>query len=781
MGQMNRFIQETEDLYGLLDLQPKPCVAVLGSFNAGKSTLVNGLLGAAISPVGIVPTTNCLVAFDYSPTFRARYTGARKNLSFQHIDQFYSFLSGLKNPAGRVDLEFTSPLLKKCRLLDTPGIDGSCDGAVSLAKQAATEADQIIYLFHQRGIEDLNRLFLYELAALWKKKDLNKLSFWLNCNHGLCDGSSLDATRTVLREIFLSPVRCNIINTRDPASLEVINLFLQVELARNTCQRAAGHLKKLEHELPGRISKVVKIKEESVFLSEFWRVQENSRIILETRQLLQSLPAVAGELEQSLEAANFANLGTGHKKAGGQVYHPKITGVAESRTGLLALTGDLLAEKTIEGVIDLPPVEKIAREIQAERFTVVALGGFSTGKTTFFNTLLKEDLLPTADGPTTTTVTRLTYGPNKKATVHFPVQITLSICEQVGEKVRLYREQLKALERWLAPGNNAVASVEVAVGGQFQVLGRQEVLERLQQLKEFFAAGAFARTTANSWAPGVFRLISQRAYKRNLVPEKVRVTFKDTCSSEFNLSEQSGREQFRKALGAENAFRYEQVLVEHPSEILRHADFLDTPGFDWIQKHNYEKTSGLILQSDAYLVFLNGKHILNQIDQQNFRALFLPQSDDIFQYLTTREKGKYFFVINFADVLNLAEREAVCNFVRRNLGAPNGTYAPALSPKIFLISAINGLSGDAGNTMSSLLKALEEGIYKYRAGEFYLGKIAELLVLLDEASHRAAKAYLEPKASGNLKVQLRKAQENLRASRRRLKEIRRAISPAKPP
>jgi hypothetical protein len=224
------------------------------------------------------------------------------------------------------------------------------------------------------------------------------------------------------------------------------------------------------------------------------------------------------------------------------------------------------------------------------------------------------------------------------------------------------------------------------------------------------------------------------------------------------------------------------VLVEHPSELLRHADFLDTPGLDWIQKHHYEKTSGLIRQSDAYLVFLNGKHILNQMDQQNLRALFLPQADDSFQSLTTRERGKYFFVINFADVLNLAEREAVCNFVRRNLGAPNGTYAPALGgPKIFLISALKGLSEDADDTIGSLLKALVEGIFKYRAGDFYLGKIAELLGLLDEASHRAAKAYLERNASGTVKVKLRKVQETLRDFRRRLKEIRSSISPAKPP
>ncbi len=783
MGQVNRFIRGVEDLYELLDQTAKPCVAVLGSFNSGKSTLVNGLLGAEVSPVGVVPTTNCLVAFDYGHTFRASYTGVKQNLPFQNMDQLRSFLgSGLKTPAGRVSIEHISPLLKKCRLLDTPGIDGARDAGL-LAEQAAIEADQVIYLFHQRGMEDFNRLFLYKLADIWKKKDINKLSFWLNCNHGLCDGSSLETTRTILWEIFLSPVRCYTINTHDPASVEAVNLFLQVELARDTCRRAYGRLKKLDHELPGRISKVVRIKEETAFLSEFWRVQETSRVILETGKLLQSLPAVAGELEHTLRTANLANLGAGHKKPEGYIYRPKTTSMKKNKKRLLALTADLLAEKTTEGLIDLPAVEITAREIQSERFSAAAWGGFSTGKTTFFNALLKEDILPAADGPTTTAVTRITYGPEKKATVHFPLQITLNSCEQVGEKVGIYREQLQALERWLAPGNDAVASVECADGGFFRLLDRQEVLKRIQRVKEHFAAGAFARTAANSSRiPGVFRLISQKANKRNPFLDQVRVTFKDAWSAEFNLSEQSGREQFRKVLGPENAFRIEQVVVEHPSEFLRLADFLDTPGLDWIQKYHYPNTSGLIRQSDAYLVFFNGKHILNQMDRQNFQTLFLPQSDASFQTLTARERGKYFFIINFADALGLAEREAVCNFMRRNLGPPNGKYAPASgAPNIFLISALKALSGEDAHSMGSLLKALEEGILKYRATDFYLDKIAALLGILDEASLRAAKAYLERNASGSVKVKLRKVQETLRGYRSRLKEIRSSVSPAKPP
>lgn len=781
MNQVNQFIRGVESLYDLLEPDKKPCVTVLGSFNSGKSTLVNGLLGVEVSPVGVVPTTDCLVILDYGRVFRARYNGIRQNLSFEHMEQLHSFLrSGLKKPAGRIFIEYPSPLLKKCRLVDTPGIDSSYEAGL-LAEQAATEADQVIYLFHQRGIEDLNRLFLYKLAKVWKKKDLNMLSFWLNCNRGLNDGSSLESTRGVLREIFMSPVRCNTINTHNPASLEAVNLFLQANLARHTCRQAFKLLKKLDNELPGQINKAVRMKDDLVFLSEFWKAQETSQLILESGKLLNSLPSVSSKIEHILETANLINLGEAHKKPGGQVYRPKTTSVATCRNKLLALTGDLLAEKTIKNLIDFAAVENIACEIRAERFTVALLGGFSTGKTTFLNALLKENLFPTADGPTTTAVTRITYGPCKKATIHFPLQITMSICEQVQDKYGVYREQLQALERWLAPGSSDVAYVESSSEGSFQLLDRQEALKQVSQIKEYFAAGCFSQTATNRRVPGIFRLISPKAYKKTSFPEQIRVTFRDARVSEFDLSSESGREQFRKTLGPENMFRIEQVVVEHPSEYLRHADFLDTPGLDWIQKHHYQKTSSLIRHCNTFLIFLNGKHILNQMDQQNFKILFTNDPGTDFKFLPPQEKGKYFFVINFADTLNFAEQEAVCNFVRRNLGTPTGIYTPASgAPNIFLISALRAFSGDDTTNMSNLLKALEESIQKYRAKEFYMDKIAALLGILDEASLKA-KALHEGGISGNGKVALRKARETLRDYRRRLKEIRSLISPAKPP
>jgi hypothetical protein len=156
---------------------------------------------------------------------------------------------------GRTEIQVPSPILNKCRLVDTPGIDSLDTDLSKIPEQAAIKADKIIYLFHQRGIEESSRLFLLKLASAWKNKNLNDISFWLNCNLGTSDGTSLAATRSALREIFLSPVRLNSINTFAREDIETFYLFLEVELARECFRRTAGELRKIDAEIPYRIKK----------------------------------------------------------------------------------------------------------------------------------------------------------------------------------------------------------------------------------------------------------------------------------------------------------------------------------------------------------------------------------------------------------------------------------------------------------------------------------------------------------------------------------------------
>lgn len=762
MNAINHFISASEELKQISGQDYRPCVVILGSFNSGKSTLLNSLLEEDVSPVGIIPTTSCLMHFTYGSTFKARTSGSGEKRVFHHKEQLYSFLAKVGLAGGRVDVEMPSGILKKCRLVDTPGIDSPGGDAGRLAEQAAAEADKIIYLFHQRGIEDYNRVFLYRLASLWKKKSLSDISFWINCNLGPCDGTSLETTRSALREIFLSQVRLNTINTAKRENVEMLRKFLEVELARDCLQHAAEKLKKMDRELPERLKKAARIRDDALFLCEFWKVRETARKVLEAEKQIYSVPSVLKEIDGHFNLINSSNLGTSGAAPGGRPYRPKAAGLKEIKKALLELSFSLLEQNELLNFVDRSKLTRFFRQVEEERFTVAAAGGFSTGKSTFFNAILKEKVLPAADGPTTASVTRIFFGRQKKATVYTPLQVTLQLFGLIDGKARLNTEALAALERWLAAPQSGIARLEICQEGAYRFIDRHEACTMAGRLRELFAAGGIRGSSGT--APAAYRTVSLKWLKGKRVPQSITVTFQNPGAHEFDLSTPEGKQSFELAVAYDNAFRIETVHIEYPSEYLKLADFIDTPGLDWIQKHHCEKSARYIRQSDAHLVFFNGKHILNQMDEKNFRNLFLSgTAGHLKQAVAPGGEEKLYFVINFADSLTPSQREAVYNFVRNNLS----------SPRIYLISALKALSGEDGG-MNYFLKSLEEGILRYRGRAFYLAKLDELYSILDLAGRQVNGEITGRQPHGGEK-NLRKAQELLRTSKRKLKEMRKTI------
>ena len=64
-------------------------------------------------------------------------------------------------------------------------------------------------------------------------------------------------------------------------------------------------------------------------------------------------------------------------------------------------------------------INDLISKVEKDVFKVMIVGEFSTGKSTFLNALLGEDILPMAVRPTTATINLIKYSENKSADIHF--------------------------------------------------------------------------------------------------------------------------------------------------------------------------------------------------------------------------------------------------------------------------------------------------------------------------------------------------------------------------
>ena len=84
---------------------------------------------------------------------------------------------------------------------------------------------------------------------------------------------------------------------------------------------------------------------------------------------------------------------------------------------------DSLLEGKNSGHVSEPSFQTIItnliEKVQNDVFKVLVVGEFSTGKSTFLNALLGEDVLPMAVKPTTATINLIKYSDNKNIKVHF--------------------------------------------------------------------------------------------------------------------------------------------------------------------------------------------------------------------------------------------------------------------------------------------------------------------------------------------------------------------------
>ncbi len=133
----------------MLDLDGIFMLVVCGEFNAGKSTLLNALVGEAVMPEGVTPTTDRITVVTYGET-----------------------PSESEEAPALVRRSFPAPLLRDLALVDTPGTNAIIQRHQELTERFVPRADLVLFVTSaDRPFTESERAFL-ELIASWGKKVL---------------------------------------------------------------------------------------------------------------------------------------------------------------------------------------------------------------------------------------------------------------------------------------------------------------------------------------------------------------------------------------------------------------------------------------------------------------------------------------------------------------------------------------------------------------------------------------------------------------------------------
>jgi GTPase SAR1 family protein len=146
-------------------------VALIGRVKAGKSTLLNALVGERVAPTAASECTQVVTWFRKGPAKRAELVcldGHRRSLTFEKDGTLPAHLEVPLHDVKEIQVELTSEQLNRITLVDTPGLQSAnvelsdrTDAMLGIdaSTEAARQADAILYVYeesvHQSDVETL--------------------------------------------------------------------------------------------------------------------------------------------------------------------------------------------------------------------------------------------------------------------------------------------------------------------------------------------------------------------------------------------------------------------------------------------------------------------------------------------------------------------------------------------------------------------------------------------------------------------------------------------------
>jgi cellulose synthase operon protein C len=176
LGEIRRAARELDDARALLATEAlaveaeRPLrVAVMGEFNAGKSTFVNALVGADIAPTGVLPTTATLHHVVFSPDPFARIIvegGPERVVSPERLRGALDEVHRSGAAVTRVTVGLPLERLRHIELIDTPGFNAPNIAHAASAREALAEVHLSLWLLDaSQAWKETERVVLAEVKA----------------------------------------------------------------------------------------------------------------------------------------------------------------------------------------------------------------------------------------------------------------------------------------------------------------------------------------------------------------------------------------------------------------------------------------------------------------------------------------------------------------------------------------------------------------------------------------------------------------------------------------
>ncbi|WP_373483240.1 dynamin family protein [Acetobacterium sp.] len=162
-----------EDIKKLNNLKTKIAnrelvISVIGQFKRGKTSFINGVLEAAVLPVGIIPVTSVATKISYGEELAEVHfkTGESQTVA---LEQLVEYIAEQQNPNNQKGVSFVNLFLPDdflksgITLVDTPGVGSIHQNNTDEAYAFMKDSDAIIFMLSvDSPINEIEREFLVE-------------------------------------------------------------------------------------------------------------------------------------------------------------------------------------------------------------------------------------------------------------------------------------------------------------------------------------------------------------------------------------------------------------------------------------------------------------------------------------------------------------------------------------------------------------------------------------------------------------------------------------------